>query len=109
MVQSWAVKHVSQLIAREGDEVTKSNVLQSRTMALDKTFILGFSLVGLYRKLSIICPVTTALFHSLSTTPRQQLSMNDNTEQRKQHVSTHYDYSFATILTAAGVDILFSV
>lgn len=95
-LRDWATEYVGRLVAREGDEVTKSNMLQSHTMPFDKSFILGFSLVGLYQKLSTLCPVTTGLFHRLATTSRQELSMNENTEERKQHVSTYREYTLAT-------------
>lgn len=91
-MNNWAVEHVRQKILREGDEVTKSNILQSHTMAIDRSFISGFSLTGLYRKLSMLCPVTTSLLHSLATTPRQDGSKTEQTEQRKEHVSAYRQY-----------------
>lgn len=97
-LRKWAVEHVSKEMAREGDEVTKSNLLQSHTMQLDKSFVSNFSFVGLYRKLSMLCPVTTTLFHTLATTPRQELSKTEQTEQRKQHVSTYRNYALVTKL-----------
>lgn len=88
-VHKWTVKYLCRQISREGDTVTKSNLLQSRTMPINQAFVSGFSLLGLYRKLSMMCPITTSLLRKLATTPRQEpeLAKNENTEQRKQHVS----------------------
>ena len=81
---------------KEGEQVTKSHILQSRKKLVDKSFVVGFSLVGLYQQLYTLCPTMTSILHKFSTNNKQELAMNDRIKLRKQQVSTYLCY-FGTI------------
>ena len=90
-VDQWATDRVKQRIEQEGNSATKSCILQSHTMAMDKSFILDFDLTALYEQLLALCPSTESILRVFCTTSRQSCLLNDKTALRKKLVSRRVD------------------
>lgn len=88
LVKKWAVDHVRKRVSQEGRTATKDGLLQSRTMVIDKSFVLNFDLVGLYNRLTELCPTIEAILRSFCTTSKQLRELNEKTALRKQLVSS---------------------
>lgn len=87
LVRRWALDHVRKRASEEGRAVTKDGLLQSRTMVIDKSFVLSFDLVDLYKRLTDLCPTVEAILRSFCTTSKQRRELNEKTALRKQLVS----------------------
>ena len=90
-VDQWATDRVKQRIEQEGNSATKRCILQSHTMAMDKSFILDFDLTALYEQLLALCPTTESILRVFCTTSRQSCLLNDKTALRKKLVSRRVD------------------
>ena len=55
-VDQWAIDRVKHRVTQEGNAVTKSHLLQSHSMVIDKSFVLNFDLPALYEQLVLLCP-----------------------------------------------------
>ncbi|PIL35866.1 hypothetical protein GSI_01526 [Ganoderma sinense ZZ0214-1] len=86
-VHTWAVEYVKGLVYREGNAVTRSNLLQTRTRTIDTSFTLGFSLDNLYQQLSALCPTAFNILRAFSTTRRQEKHSEAPAQKRKNNVS----------------------
>lgn len=87
-VHRWAVSHVKQCLGDEGTAATRSKFLQARTMEIDPSFVLNFSLDQIRNQLTELCPTALDVFHAFSTTARQQKEQSSLSETRKRTVST---------------------
>lgn len=81
-------------IYQEGQKVTASNMLQSRTKTVNASFAQGFNLLDIYSKLHELCPSMTRLLHAFSTTRRQLKTWTNKKEQQKQQASSLYNVEF---------------
>ena len=72
-IHEWTLGYVSDVLNREGEDVTKSGLLRSEDKIVNKTYTVDFSLSSLYEKIKILAPSTTRLLHAFSTTRRQQV------------------------------------
>lgn len=86
-VHGWAVSHVKHCLSEEGNAATRAKFLQARTMEVDPSFVLNFSLDRIRAQLVDLCPTALDLFHAFSTTARQQKEQTSLSETRKQTVS----------------------
>lgn len=96
LLRDWTLAFVSRRITKEGNKATESKLLQSRTMAIDRTFVLKFDIMRLYKELRELCqcPTTLQLFHALCTTRKQERKMKDSSKMtlRKQLVSIPFKF-----------------
>ncbi len=71
-VHNWAVEYVGRIVSKEGDAVTKSKLLQSRSVAITDSFLVSFDLASIHDRIRSLCPSMTAIMRNFSTTSRQQ-------------------------------------
>lgn len=86
-IHDWALAYFSKLVAKEARASTKDGFLQSRLKPIDESFILGFSMSGMYAHIERLCPTFLQLAHAFSTTAWQLREMSSNSMIRKQTVS----------------------
>ncbi|KAG8707115.1 hypothetical protein FRC08_000686 [Ceratobasidium sp. 394] len=72
----WAIDHVKRTVHSEAQQVTTSQVLQSRHLPIDKDFVFQFRFKELQRQLTDLCPVMTEVAESFATSTAQQRRMN---------------------------------
>ncbi|OJT14839.1 hypothetical protein TRAPUB_8633 [Trametes pubescens] len=87
-VHGWAVSHVKHCLDEEGNAATRAKFLQARTMDIDPSFVLNFSLDQIRTQLTELCPTALDLFHAFSTTARQQKEQSSLSETRKRTLVT---------------------
>lgn len=86
VLKAWTLGYICRQVQKEGDEITRSHVLQSSSKSVDESFVLKFDLLGLYKQLAATCPISISILHAVSTTPKQESAMNNKTQKRKQQV-----------------------
>ncbi len=86
-VHGWAVTRVKHYLNGEGNAATRAKFLQARTVEIDPSFVLDFSLDQIRSQLAELCPTALNIFHAFSTTARQQKEQSGLSEFRKTTVS----------------------
>ena len=76
-IHEWTLGYVSDVLNREGEDVTKSGLLRSEDKIVNKSYTVDFSLSNLYEKIKRQAPATTQLLHAFSTTKCQQTQSSE--------------------------------
>ncbi len=71
-VKDWAVNFVGAIVSKEAQSVTAGNILQTRALELDDTFLRAFDLTRVYDQVRALCPSMTSVMRAFSTTERQR-------------------------------------
>lgn len=83
----WALQHVKGLVNKEGNAVGKDGFLISARKKVDSSFLLTFDLRAIHMRLRALCPITTTILRTFSTTPRQVKTATESSAQRNDMVS----------------------
>ena len=86
VVRNWAAKYISNLMDREGGAATRDGILRARNKPVNESFVLGFDLKALYRRLEELCPITCCVIKAFSTTRRQEQKRDDTSTQKHETV-----------------------
>lgn len=87
IVHNWALDYLAGQVAREARSATKSKILQTRDVHLDREFVSSFSLSKINELLLIKTPVTMRMLEAFSTSRHAEKKHSARRKERTMTVS----------------------
>lgn len=81
---------VCELVLKEGEEISKTGLLQMKTKEVDPNFRKGFSLSSLYDQFYLLYPNTSRILHAFGTSKQQEKAQSEKAASKKEKVKLTY-------------------
>ena len=101
-VEEWAVEYIANCVAREARLATKSKILQTGDIVLDRETVESFSFTNVNQMLKVSTPIAMRIIKSFSTSGRAEKEHSERRKERTMMVSTFGDKYYWQILRYSG-------
>lgn len=97
-VEEWAVDYIANRVAREARIVTKSKILQTRDIVLDRGIIESFSFANVNQMLKVSTPIAMRIIEAFSTSWHAEKEHSERRKEKTTMVCSLGDKFYCLIL-----------